>query len=453
MAAGGVRHGFIGEWANQTTAHPVGLVVLGICVFAVLFLSRKRAVFPFIILLVAIPSAQRIVLAGVDFSFIRILIMVLIARALLKKEITGLNRENPDVWASFWIVWGIIAYTILFSSISATLNRVGFMFDTVGAYFVGRIYIRSRQDVLDVIKLLGWISIPTLFLFLNERLTGRNLFAEFGGVPDYTLVRDGRLRCQGPFSHPIMAGVFWASIMPWIGVLWFSKQVPKFLLVIFSISIIGIVLNTASSTPVMALIFGVLGIAFYVFRGKIHFFLWGGFFAAVILHLVMEKPVWHLISRINVVGGSTGWHRYHLIDKAVQFFEDWWLIGIRSTSHWGSGLGDVTNQYVLEGVRGGALGMVLFIVLIISTYRLIKKALKLANKKYDYWIVWGAGVVLFSHLMNFLAVSYFGQTLTAFYLFMGMTVSLAASVITLGKREMLNERRRAHAKKTEASHV
>ena len=75
-----------------------------------------------------------------------------------------------------------------------------------------------------------------------------------------------------------------------------------------------------------------------------------------VLHfLLMKQPVWHLLARIDLVGGSTGWHRYHLVDKFFDYFHEWWLLGTPNTGHWGPGLHDVTNQFVAEGVSGGIL--------------------------------------------------------------------------------------------------
>ena len=57
-------------------------------------------------------------------------------------------------------------------------------------------------------------AIPTAIIFLNEARTGRNLFAAFGGVPSLTDMREGKLRCSGAFGNSILAGCFWASLIP-----------------------------------------------------------------------------------------------------------------------------------------------------------------------------------------------------------------------------------------------
>ena len=68
-----------------------------------------------------------------------------------------------------------------------------------------------------------------------------------------------------------------------------------------------------------------------------------------------------------------------LIDGAIKHFPEWWLLGTSSTSHWGWHTAfDVTNQYVLEAVRGGLAGLVLFVGSIVCAYVLIGRTVRFA---------------------------------------------------------------------------
>ena len=53
----------------------------------------------------------------------------------------------------------------------------------------------------------------------------------------------------------------------------------------------------------------------------------GALALGTVLHFVMNHGIWHLIARIDLVGGSTGYHRFHLIDKAIAHFGERWLVG------------------------------------------------------------------------------------------------------------------------------
>jgi len=416
-----------GDWANQSVVNPLGVVILLASILIMLKQPRNRAILPLIFFMVAIPSAQRVVIATLDFSFVRIFILLMLARIFVRKDGQGIRMEKPDFMIRWWVCWGILAYGILLGGFSGLITRTGYMLDAAGAYYIGRVYVRSIDDVRRIALMLGLLAIPMMIFFIIERGSGLNMFSIFGGVPEVTMIRNDRLRCQGPFSHPIMAGVFWASILPWLSALWFSRSANKLQLGVFIGCVAIIVGNTASSTPVMAVLFSILGISMFGIRKKMGLIRRSGLIILIILHMVMKAPVWHLISRIDLSGGSTGWHRYNLIQQAINHVGEWWLVGGRSTAHWGWGLQDITNQYVLEGVRGGLLEMIFFMLFIWRVFVILGQGMDRATSKEELWILWSSGVMVFVHSMNFLAVSYFGQVTSAFFLLIGTCVSVSSN--------------------------
>ena len=115
----------------------------------------------------------------------------------------------------------------------------------------------------------------------------------------------------------------------------------------------------------------------------------------------MKAPVWFVIARADVFGGSTGWHRAALIDAAVKHFGDWWLVGIKDTGVWSLGathlLADVTNQYIWQGVQGGLLTMLLFILIIVLCFRGIGREVRATRKTRtlpDRLCIWSLGAAL-----------------------------------------------------------
>jgi hypothetical protein len=414
---------------GQTMAHPIGLLVLILCLLGMVFKGKQWVVPSLLIFVFAIPSAQRVVILGLDFSFLRIIVFFSICGAYLGGLTRGFSYQKPDKVIIAWAIWALIAYGFLLGSFNAVVTRAGFMVDAVGTYFVGRLYIKSWKDLKRVVLFVGYASFPVMVFFLVERATGKNLFYIFGGIDQYTLVREGKLRCQGPFSHPIMAGLFWASILPWLALVWIRREASKIMLIGMIAAVVTITLNTVSSTPVMAILLIVVGLALFPFRRILPGLRWVAVFGLVVAQIVMEKGAAHLIARVNVFAGSTGWHRYHLIDEAINHLGEWFWVGTLSTEHWGLGLGDVTNQYILEAVRGGLLGMVLFIMFLVASFNLIGRAIKLSSSESDRWVPWMGGVVFFVHSFSFLSVSYFGQVVASFFLFSGIIVSIAAENI------------------------
>lgn len=93
------------------------------------------------------------------------------------------------------------------------------------------------------------------------------------------------------------------------------------------------------------------------------------------LQLLMKAPIWYLFARMSdLLGMGGGWYRSALIDAAVGHFAEWGLMGAVYTAHWmpfqlTPNMADITNQYIGEGVDGGAISMVLFIGILVSAYR------------------------------------------------------------------------------------
>lgn len=413
------------QYANQTTLHPLGLaavLLLGICV---LIFPRHRSVIPFLLVACFISTAQRLVIFGADFTLLRIIVLFGILRVLIRNEYKHFTWNILDTFVTLWLLCETIVYTIQMGSASALVNRLGFSFENLGFYFFFRMQIREWKDVDLLISSFIWISVPVAFFFLIESSTGHNAFAFFGGVPKITDIREGRLRCQGAFDHPIMAGCFWASLIPLIASRWWKFRKARWGAVVGIICCLVIILACSSSTPMAAVVFAVFGGAMFFVRYRLHYIRWLVVLALVVLHFIREMPVWHLVSKVNIVGGSTGWHRYHLMDAAIQHFGEWYLFGTPSTAHWGYGLNDVTNQYILEGVRGGLLSLILFIAVLVLAFQKVGRLWRaMSGNRYLLILSWALGVSLFIHCMNFIAVSYFGQIYLIFFLLLAIIGSL-----------------------------
>lgn len=413
------------DWANQTELHPVGLAAVIVLGLIVLLVPRRYAIVPFLIMACFVASRQRIVVFTLDFNLLRVLVLFGWMRILLRAETIGFVWKSLDTVFLLWAISSTTLYTILYGTTAALINRLGFMFDAAGMYFLFRVLIRNWDDVFAIMHAVIIISIPVALAFLFEKQTGRNVFSIFGGVPEFTVIRQGKLRCQGAFAHPILAGCFWASLAPVIAACWWQEGTRRFISLLGLATSLVVVYTCASSTPMAALAVAGLGAMMWPLRHWMRFIALGLASSLVGLHFVMNAPVWHLISRIDLVGGSTGWHRYYLIDQAIRHFEEWWLLGTTSTAHWGWGLSDVTNQYVLEGVSGGILTLALFLstlaVAFISVGRIWRSV---QGDRAKVALGWALGVSLFVHTMVFLAVSYFGQIVMIWYLLLAVIGSL-----------------------------
>ncbi len=413
---------FVHPWHNTTTLHPIGVGAMVVLGFMMLVVPRKWALVVMLVMACFVSPAQRIVVMGVDFNMLRVMILAGWLRLMLRSEYRGYTPKPIDGVMLAWVLVGSVMMTILYGTGVIAMNRLGYMYDALGMYFLVRCLVRSWDDVGTLASGAAVIGVPVAAAFLIEKMTGRNMFAVFGGVPEFTEVRQGKLRCQGAFAHPILAGVFWASLMPLIMALWWRGRGKRTLAVIGIASAMVIVLTCASSTPVIVVMFGAMVCLLFPLRASIRWFGMGGVAALAGLHFLMHAPVWHLLARVDVVGGSTGWYRYKLIDAFLRNIGDWWLTGTTGYAEWFEwGLADVTNQYVAEGLNGGLLTLVLFLAMIIYACVALARSWRVRGlPSCDRLMAWMLFASIAMHCAAFFAVSYFGQSSYLWYMMLGL---------------------------------
>ncbi|MHC4241437.1 MAG: hypothetical protein ACYSU4_03470 [Planctomycetota bacterium] len=336
-----------------------------------------------------------------------------ILRIILQGEQLMFKWNPFDKLVLTWAICGAVIYVIQWANMRALIYKCGMLFDVIGLYWLFRINISSWEDIRFAIKIFAICSLILAVLVGLEWATGKNPFAGMGKVS--TEVREGRYRCQASFPHSIMLGLFWATFVPlFIG---FACQNKHKLLFWSAVGAsVFIVAATASSTPALTLLVVLILLYGYKWRQYTAPATWGFLALLIALHIVMKAPVWHLISRVNVVGGSTGWHRYILIDQAVNHFGEWMFLGCKSTAHWGWGLTDITNQYILEGIRGGLITLVLFLVMIYMALRTLLRLSLQKRRHKQHFLVWCIFVAIMGHCVAFFGVSYFGQIVIWWYM-------------------------------------
>jgi len=398
-------------------------IFLAILTFVI---PRKYFLFPYILAACFVPTDQRIIIMDLDFTVLRILIVAGFLRIILRGEQLRFKLNRFDKLVLVWAICGAVVYVLQWANMRALIYKCGVLFDAIGLYWLFRININCWKDIELAAKTFAICSVVLAVFVGMEWATGQNPFEVLGVV--VTRVRQGRYRCQASFPHSLMLGLFWATLAPlFIG---FAQQDKHKLLFWSAVAAsIFIVAATASSTPILTLLIVLIMLCGYKWRQYTYYAGWGMLGTLIALHIVMKAPVWHLISRINVVGGSTGWHRYNLIDKAINHLGEWMFLGCRSTAHWGWLLGDITNQYILEGVRGGFVTLVLFLAIIYMALRsLLRLSLQYQEHKQQF-LVWCIFVTILGHCVAFFGVSYFGQITMLWYMTLAMVGRLSEAVV------------------------
>ncbi len=404
--------------------------------FLIIILPRSYAVAPMLLGSCYITVESALMIGPAHFSPMRILIVFGWIRILLKGEMENITLNDIDkamLWLGFCIV---ITGIILNKNMEGFINRAGLFFNMIGLYFFFRVLILDLEDFQNIIIMLCIILIPLALLMTYEKMTQRNLFSFFGGVDELSRIRGGRLRAQGPFKHPILAGTAAATCIPMILSLWWADINAKKYVVLGVLSAFIIMITTASSGPLMAFSFVLIGIFSWPFRDNMKLVRIVIVILIIFLHLYMTAPVWFTINRISGLIGGTGWHRSMLIDQAIRHLDEWWLVGTNFTRHWmptgvtwSSDHTDITNQYIKMGVLGGLPTMILFIFVIIRCFKAIGNGIYAERDSdfYNQFVIWCLGVTLFAHIASFISVSYFDQIIV-FYYFLIACISMVSSL-------------------------
>ena len=97
---------------GQTTLHPVAVLFWLSMAGMVLFSGRSRAVLGVALVCVFMPHAQRLVVAGVDFSMLRLLMLFAWTRILWRREYRGFKPGEIDIVFVLWIVSGAVIHVL-----------------------------------------------------------------------------------------------------------------------------------------------------------------------------------------------------------------------------------------------------------------------------------------------------------------------------------------------------
>lgn len=402
------------------------LAAIFLVALTVLILNRRYVLVPLLAAAIFVPLEQRIAIEGINFNIIRILILLGWLRIIIRREYQLMTLSTIDIVFVGWVVIKVFAFNILWQAWTPFVNIMGFAFDALGLYFLFRCTIIDFDEFKTAVRILSFISIILAGFMVLEQQTGVNVFSVFGGVPAITAVREGVLRSQGAFAHPICAGMFGATLMPVFLSLWWQDS--RWHASVAVLSALIIVMTSGSSAPILTLAAGTVALIAWRFRSFLPQIRWAIVLALVGLHIVMKAPVWALIGRVGLVGGSSGYHRYALVDNFIRRFNEWWLFGTYDTAHWGYNMDDMVNQYVGEGTQGGFLTLMLFIAIIYLCFRTIGRLAKALENRSTQLMLWSLGSSLFAHVVGFFGIAYWDQQKVIWYILLAVISTFATTL-------------------------
>ena len=167
---------------------------------------------------ILMPPEMSLNMGGLRFSGFRVVLLIAFLPMVFALATGRRGKLNIfDVLILAHAVWALLAL-IKWGGVAQGIESGGiYVVEFVGAYLVGRLYIRSYDDFRAFARAFVCVVVGMLVFTLPESLTSvhilRDSFAAVLGGPGAPFIdqRMGIERAFGPFDHPILYGVFCAS--------------------------------------------------------------------------------------------------------------------------------------------------------------------------------------------------------------------------------------------------
>ena len=397
---------------------------------------RRWAALSFVAGAIYLTQYQAIDAFGFNLTSIRILELVGVLRLIVRREYRAV-RGSPLDSALLWLYVATSAIFLIRSDMHHA-EMVGSLIDAMLCYGIFRSLIIETEELEWFIKALAVLLVPFVVLLTVEMLTWHNPFSAFGAEVRADL-RDGRPRAMGSFRNPSSLGTLGACLLPlYIGLYLIGRnRLLTILGILVCLAIVGL---ANAGGPVMAVAAGCVGWACWWIRRSMKLVRWGLVGGVALLALVMKAPVWYLLARASSVSGGDGWHRARLIDMAIRNMDRWWLVGmdLEHTSGWFpyvlgiTGAADITNNFVLFGLNGGLIALILLITLLVRGFRAL--GIALAHTRADLgergteYLLWGLGCALLVHVVTWMNITYFDQIYVIWFLQLASIASITTAV-------------------------
>jgi hypothetical protein len=377
-------------------------------------------------------QGQTDVVLGLNLFPVRFLEVAGFARVLGRRELPFSRMNRIDYIFLFFYTYMTVVF--LLRSSEARVYQIGLMVDATLCYFIFRSLIIDIEDFRWFLRHFVFLLALYAAVVAVERFAGQNLFILVGASAS-DMIRGDRIRCIGSFRHPILLGTLGASFFPLYLGLFFDKASRIRSIVGIGLCL-AIVVFSNSGGPLNAAAMGLVGWLLWFKRREMKLVRRSIVGLLVFFAIFMKAPIWYLPDKLAVITGGDGWHRSHLLEMAAHDIGKWWLAGMSGleTKDWFAytlhGGADITDQYIAFGLAAGLGALALFILLLVQSFKSLGTSLALVrsgqeeDRKREF-MLWGLGVMLAAHVVNWLGVCYFDQMYVVWFMQLATISSLS----------------------------
>jgi hypothetical protein len=418
------KHFQFGGGVAGTILHPLVAVGMLVAIVLILVLPRNKAIAPFLLAFLTVPFGQVLVLGGVHFFTHQMLILTVLVRMIAapgsKRRFSG-GFNGLDKVVVLWALTAFVIFSLCWAEMQAVVKSMGDLVVSLGGYLAVRFLIPDESALVRTAKVLAAVCVILGCCMLREQSTGQNVFSFASGLPPE--IREGNVRAAGTMGA-LGSGAFAGVLIPLFLWLW-TEDKSRIAACAGVAGATAMVFASHSSTSWLAYGASLVGIGFWYLRERMRLVRWGLVVLLVGLHLVMNGPVWSLIEKIDLTGGSSSFHRYMLVDNCIRHFGDWWLLGSKYYADWGFVMFDVCNQFVLTAVRGGLLSLAIYIGIYQRSFSMIGSARKRARgDRRREWLLWCFGSALAATIVSSFGINFTFHLMIGFFcILVGISVA------------------------------
>lgn len=379
----------------------------------------------------------------VEFSFsigdIRLsisrLLLLLAAIPIIWKYVRTQEKNNYEFLLFGYVFWLFISLSIN-HGVAVSIERAGSLgLEIIVTFFIAALVVKNVKQWICVVKIVIFLVAIILPFVIVEAVVGRHFIHEFAAsltgfeYPFSYEHRLGLLRSSGPFNHPILLGVFSATLigMVWYGI--YNGQAVKKIGCIFIV-----LLNTflaLSSAPMILVMLQAFAILFNKIASAYRFRWRAIAFCVFILYFILlfvsnRSPFMVILSRITL-DPSTSYYRLLTWQYGVDSVTSNPLFGVGMNA-WARPGWMITSSIDSFWLKTAILyGLPALLMLALATFLLLKKAVKtmsdsrpsLYRKLCVGWLVSMVSLILLGFTVDF-----FGEIHIYFFFMMGLGASL-----------------------------